>query len=194
MSKCEFIIYKGVSEHKCTQKKGKYHTFYVQGGALKTDQLKIVAEPKRYTKCRIRVQRDCNCEKTVRLSIVNQLARSIHFNPNTVYNYTDKIVITTDFGFTFWLFEQTRKIRSQSPLVDSFVGALMPGTTFYDGTYMSKVVDSIGEILPLPEPYSQCGFKHDDHRRNLLEIRRICGDLSSDSFVVNKIILSRQDL
>lgn len=192
MTKCEFTIYKGVSEHKCEQKKGKYHTFYEQGGANKTDRLKTVVDPKNYAKRRIRVQCDCNCEKTVRLSIVNQLARSIYFNPETVYNYTDKIEIYTDFGFSWWLHENTREIQSKSDLVESFVADLMPGTTFYDGLFMTRIANDCSTITP--QSHILEAASQEDHRCNFVKLIRFCSDLTRDSFVVNKIIRPREDL
>lgn len=192
LTKCEFTIYKGVSEHKCERNKWKYKTFYEYNGSNKTDQLKVVENPENYTKRRIRVQAYCKCEKTVRLNVVNQLAKSFDFDPGMVYNYTDKIEINTDYGFTFWLYENTRKIRSQSIFVDSFVASLMPGTTFYDAGYMTRIVDECSQLSE-QRPHLLLTPEHVDHMCNFMKLKRFCSDLPKDSFVVNKIIRPSED-
>lgn len=188
-AKCEFTIYNGVSEHKCEKRKWKYHTFYEYNGN-KIDQLDIVEIPEKYTKRKIRVQSDCNCEKTVRLSVVRQAAKSFHFNPGVVYNYTDKIEINTDYGFTRWLYEITREIRTQSDFVDSFVAALVPGTLFYDGVFMRKISNACSP-LPARDPYLNAIRKEEEHRRTFIKLLESCSDLTRDSFVVNKIFPRR---
>lgn len=188
-SKCEFTIYKGVSEHKCEKKKKcKYSTFYVYNESNKTDELSVVDDPEKYTKHRIRVQAvDCDCEKTVRLKVVNQLAKAFNFNPGVVYNYTEKIEINTDYGFAYHLFENTRKIRSQSVMVDSFVGSLLPGTTFYDSGYLKQIAADcsslLAEQLETPE-------KEEDHMSNFLKLLRLASDSPKDCVIVNKIMSS----
>lgn len=182
LSKCEFAIYKGVSEHKCEKTKWKYHTFY-QGktsSGNKTDRLNVVESPKNYTKRRIRIQTDCNCEKTVRLSISKQLAKSFYYNPGMVYNYTDKIEINTDLGFIFWVFRNTYEIRSKSKYVDGFIGSLMPGTTFYEGSYLKQISD---ECSPIPTY-----FQNHAHGQKFVKLLELASDLSNSDIVVNKII------
>lgn len=144
-AKCEFVVYKGVSRHVCEEKRTKLHTFYLQGGALITNRLKNVNDPQNYHKATIRVQAKCVCPNTVRLSVAKRVATSIYFKPGAVYNYIDKIVVVFDCGFHSWLLEQTSSIRRQSPLVASFVEDLKRGITFYDGGYLRKALEAIGE-------------------------------------------------
>lgn len=187
MSKCEFTIYKGVSEHKCEKRKWKYHTFYEYAGSNKTDKLNVVESPRNYSRRRIHVQANCKCEKTVRLSVVNQVAKSFHFNPGMVYNYTDKIQINTDYGFTCWVYENTRAIRSESEFVDSFVAALMPGTLFYDGVFMTRIANECSTLSAQDSSSLIESSEHEDHRCKFVKLIEFCSDLTRDSFVVNKI-------
>lgn len=55
ITRCEFTIYKDVSEHKCGKRKGKYFTFY-EHKSNKIVDLNVVENPQKYKKCRIRVQ------------------------------------------------------------------------------------------------------------------------------------------
>lgn len=126
------------------------------------------------------------------MSVVNQLAKSFHFNPGVVYNYTDKIEINTDYGFNFWMFENTREIRSQSAFVDSFVGGLIPGILFYDGLYMVRIANECSP-LSASDPSRIESSVYKDHRSNFMKLIEFCSDLTQDSLVVNKIIRPREN-
>lgn len=186
--KCEFTIYKGLSEHKCEKnKKSKYSYFYKDKNSTnKTDKLSVVEDPEDYKKHKIRIQAtDCDCEKTIRLKIVNQLTKSDNFNPGVVYNYTEKIEINTDYGFVYHVFEKTREIRSQSEYVDGFVGSLMPGTTFYDSGYIKRVAAdcSAEQLRRLSNVYDEEG-----HISKFIKLLQLSADLTFDCVIVNKII------
>lgn len=191
MLKCEFTIYKGVSEHKCEKnKKSKYSTFYEFNKACKTDDLDVLEDPENFKKRRIRVQVDCNCEKTVRLSILNQIAKSIDFNPGMVYNYTDKTEIKTDYGFVWWLYENTCEIRKQSNEIDLFVSSLIPGITFYQGEYMNYIAEDFSPFSAQQQRSQPlANRKYEDHRCNFLKLIQLSADLpAGDSVVVIEII------
>ncbi|XP_031633765.1 uncharacterized protein LOC116347343 [Contarinia nasturtii] len=123
-------------------------------------------------------------ETTVTLHIFNQMAISNHYKPNQIYEYGKKQELCTKKGFNYWLVEITRSIWKDDAEFNSFIEGLMPGTLFYDGSFIQRIAEKMQQKLDFDHPLIK---SEPEFLETLNKFIKLGLELKTNSVVTNTI-------